>query len=303
MSETPLRVRDDGSFTLVQLTDTHWHNGEPEDLATRALIETVLDAEQPDFVVITGDLIGGDECLDAATALTELTRPIVSRELPWAAVWGNHDEEANLSRLELMNVLTSLPGCLASRGPENVSGVGNYHLTVHDRSDEPAWNLLFLDSNAYAEDGLNGYGWIRHDQIAWFLETLRQLRQTQGQHPALCFFHIPLPEVHELWGTGRCLGTKHEHICAPELNTGFFSAMHQSGDVIGAFYGHDHVNDYIGELYGIRLGYGRASGYGTYGKEGFERGARVIRFRAGERSFTSWIRLADGTRLEQEPQS
>jgi hypothetical protein len=63
------------------------------------------------------------------------------------------------------------------------------------------------------------------------------------------------------------------------------------GDVMGTFAGHDHLNDYIGELHGIRLGYGRATGYNTYGKEGFPRGARVIQLFEGERRFDTWIRL------------
>ena len=67
------------------------------------------------------------------------------------------------------------------------------------------------------------------------------------------------------------------------------------GDVVGTFVGHDHINDYWGELFGIRLCYGRASGYNTYGKEGFNHGARVIRLTKGERQFESWLRLDDGS--------
>lgn len=66
-------------------------------------------------------------------------------------------------------------------------------------------------------------------------------------------------------------------MCCPKINTGLFAAMHLAGNVRGVFAGHDHVNDYEGMLYGVRLCYGRATGYNTYGKDAFQRGARVIR--------------------------
>jgi hypothetical protein len=42
---------------------------------------------------------------------------------------------------------------------------------------------------------------------------------------------------------------------------------------------------------------GRATGYNSYGKDEFPRGARIIRLEEGEHSFKSWIRLDDETKL------
>ena len=80
----------------------------------------------------------------------------------------------------------------------------------------------------------------------------------------------------------------------PALNSGFFAALVEAGDVMGAFCGHDHVNDYEGELFGVRLAYGRATGFAEYGREGFPRGARVIRLYEGRRRFDTWVRLEGG---------
>ena len=109
--------------------------------------------------------------------------------------------------------------------------------------------------------------------------------------PALAFFHIPLPEYNEIWDRQLCEGHKHETICCPNFNSGFFAALRQGGDVLGTFVGHDHVNDFEGELDGIRLCYGRASGFNTYGFPGFERGARVIQLYEGQREFKTWFCL------------
>ena len=54
-----------------------------------------------------------------------------------------------------------------------------------------------------------------------------------------------------------------EKACAPELNTGMFTAMKEAGDVMGMFVGHDHDNDYAVMWKGILLAYGRFTGGNT----------------------------------------
>ena len=95
------------------------------------------------------------------------------------------------------------------------------------------------------------------------------------------------------------LWRKFERVCCPEVNTGLFAAMLERGDVMGTFAGHDHINDYWG-AHGIRLCYGRATGYGTYGREGMLRGARVIRLHEGQRQFDTWITLSDGSQIREQ---
>lgn len=301
-----LRFRDDETFTLVQFTDTHFQNAEPADELTRALMERTLDAERPDLVVLTGDVIAGGECLDPAASWRYAVEPMESRRIPWAAVFGNHDDEGPLTRRQLMDVQRSCAFCLSEPGP--VSGVGNYVLRVFASGGDRTAALLYaLDSNSYSETKLDGYGWIRRDQIAWYLEVSAQLHEEAGELlPALAFFHIPLPEYNEVWDFHPCVGVKYENVCCPKINTGFFAAMHERGDVLGTFVGHDHVNDYAGNLYGIWLCYGRGSGFNTYGRHGFPKGARVIRLYEGTRDFETWLRLDTGERVVQnavhEPQ-
>ena len=308
-----LRFRADGTFTIVQFTDTHVTEGDAPDVQTAALMAAVLDAEQPDLVVLTGDVIDGGRCTDPAASWRRAVTPVTGRGLPWAAVFGNHDDEGSLDRAALMAVQQELPGCLSrepsGRGHATISGVGNYALTVlASAGDKPAAHLYFLDSNAYAETDIGGYGWVRRDQIAWYVMKARTLARPEGTRadgallPALAFFHIPLPEYDEVWELHLCHGVKYEPVCCPAINTGLFAALHEVGDVLGTFVGHDHINDYMGGLHGIRLCYGRATGYNTYGREGFARGARVIRLQEGVRDFTTWLRLDGGEVVTAQPE-
>ena len=305
-----LHFHSDGRFKIVQFTDLHWRNGDEADLRTRAMMERVLDDERPDLVALTGDVVAGGGCDDPAESWRQAAAPMEAREIPWAAVFGNHDDEGCRSRAELMEAQRSCRMCLSEPGPEEVSGVGNYVLRLRSAQDNaPAAALYFLDSNAYAPKGLGTYGWIATDQVAWYRETARALaaeyeggKGDGGKLPALAFFHIPLPEYNDVWEYHPCRGVKYEEVCCPALNTGLFAAMVEAGDVMGTFVGHDHVNDYEGTLYGIRLCYGRGSGYGTYGREGMERGGRVIELREGMRDFSTWLRLADGTTVTKPPE-
>src|SRR5262245_55030760 len=97
-----LRFRRDGSFTIVQLTDVHWSTGRGADLKTRQLVETVLEAERPDLVVLTGDIVSGDSAPDPRTAYAEMAALVEARGVPWAAVFGNHDDEGAATRRDLL---------------------------------------------------------------------------------------------------------------------------------------------------------------------------------------------------------
>lgn len=288
-----LRFRDDGTFTIVQFADMHIHDDEETNRLTLALVEKVLDEVQPDLVVLTGDTIFGSESKSPGEAYLFAVSPFERRGVPWCAVFGNHDDEGSMSRQELMDVWQTCSYNLSEPGPKEVSGVGNYYQLVKGaKTDEPKAVLYFLDSQSYGTEEVGTWGWIKPDQVQWYYQTARLLNHGRSTPlPALAFFHIPLPEYNLVWELGCCDGSKNEEICCPKLNTGMFAAMYEAGDVMGVFVGHDHVNDFAGELYGIRLCFGRGTGYGTYGKEGFARGARIIRLYEDKRDFTTWVTL------------
>lgn len=309
----PLRFREDGSFTIVQFTDIHWKDGSAPDLRSRAVMDTVLEAERPDLVVFTGDTIyngynapGEAVCRDPLQALKDAVDAVESRAVPWAYIFGNHDTESLISREELMEAVLAMKHTVTAAPPEPELGVGNYKLEVAGRDGTPETALFFFDAGVHSPlPSVDGYCWISREQIGWYVRSSRELPGRQGGEgpiPALAFLHIPLPEYKEVWESRTCYGNKFEDVCCPKVNSGLFAAMLEQGNVMGTFAGHDHVNDYWGELHGIRLCYGRATGHHTYGRDGFLRGARIIRLRQGERSFETWLRLEDGSVIREQPE-
>ena len=52
-----LKFRPDGSFKIVTFSDLGLSDNAEDYLQTQGLIETVLNSESPDLVVLTGDIV------------------------------------------------------------------------------------------------------------------------------------------------------------------------------------------------------------------------------------------------------
>lgn len=295
--ERELRFNKDRRFKIVQFTDVHWVYGNDASQEASTLMAEVLDAEKPDLVVLTGDLVYAKP---AGKALQKVLEPILKRGLRFAVTWGNHDDEHDMARAQLSHFIEDLPGNLSST-TEGISGITNYILPIEaSEGDYDAATLYIFDSHSYSNiKGVKGYGWIENDQIEWYKKSSKSFTaKNQGKPlPSLAFFHIPIPEYREAAAsTGNFMvGTRKENVCSPEINTGLGAAMLECGDVMGVFVGHDHVNDYATTWRGILLCYGRFTGGNTvYNNIPGGNGARIIELREGERSFKTWIRLKDG---------
>lgn len=295
-----LKFRADGTFKIVQFTDIHWDNGSSNNERVLGMMADILAKEQPDLVVLTGDIV---TTTPAARGWQAVVQPIIDRKIPWAVTLGNHDDEYDLKRTEIITLLEKLPYSCVEAGPTSLGADGNYILKIESSAARGTVALLYcLDSNAYSTlEGVDGYGWIAFEQVEWFRKQSAEFKKANGDKPvpALAFFHIPVPEYNEVWDSpdSTCIGVKNETVCAPAINTGLFAAMLESKSVLGVFVGHDHDNDFIGSLHGIALSYGRATGFDSYGD--LTRGARVIELLEGKREFVSWIRTENGEVLNQ----
>lgn len=303
-----LKFGEDGKFKIMQMSDIQDYI----DTATKPtlnqktvnLMEAALDTEQPDLVVITGDQIGGNmDSEELQSLITQIAQPFEERQIPWLVTFGNHDEDATTALSEGWNKIkqlsfyrsfkyninrASMSGVqgFKSNGV-NTIGVGDMYQLIYDKEGKtPIYNIWALDSNAYADSttGIGGYDWIRPEQIQWYTETSKQLEAKYGNKiNSLMFFHIPTPEWGDMWDNKDefgVVGEKNEEECPADVNSGMFTAALARGDVKGMFVGHDHVNDYTGNYYGIQLGYDANVGYQTYGLGGTDndrlRGVRVF---------------------------
>ena len=179
--ENVLKFRSDYRFKIVQFTDIHWHNGEAPDKQSAALMKQVMKAESPDLVVLTGDILAGGGCDAAADSLRQVIKIVESGGVPWAAVLGNHDDEGNADRHELMAVMQESTLSLAQPGPAEVPGVGNYILPIQSAEGSVTTAILyFIDSGSYAQTDIGGYDWIKREQITWYLQESAKITAASG---------------------------------------------------------------------------------------------------------------------------
>lgn len=293
-----LKFAGDGSFKIVQFTDTHIRTTLPEDaVSVYALMDEVIANENPDLVVLTGDNVTVNPC---RPEIVKLIKFLDSKKIPWCAVFGNHDAQQELSRAEMSALYASAKYSLNTLNEDGE--LADMELKVGDGE----FYVYCLDSHAYSTVlGEECYDWFAPSQVQWVRDRCRTRMSPDGSvAPALAFFHIPLCEYVDAWapkenpriGASKgapCLGIRGETICCGGLNTGMFAAMREGGSVIGISAGHDHDNDFIAVYRGIALCYGRCSGYGSVYNH-LPHGARVFVAHQGERGFETWIREEGG---------
>jgi predicted MPP superfamily phosphohydrolase len=288
-----LRFNSSGYFKIVQFADIQ--DGPNTDERTLNLMNKILDSEHPNLVVLSGDNTDG-KCKSAGDikkAISNIAEPMESRKIPWAVVFGNHDDEHGImNKEEMMNYYMSFKYNISEIGYKTEDRIGNYNLLIYDsKEDIPQSNIYLLDSGKYSDLSSGDYAYINLNQIAWYKNTSKTLKQKYNRLiPSLMFFHIPLPEFYKAWKTGFIDGERLESESCPKINSKLFDALVKNGDVKGIFVGHDHINSYCASLKGIRLGYARSAGYGTYGKKDVPRGSRVFLIKENDpASFKTWM--------------
>ncbi len=302
-----------GKFKILILSDLQDTN-EPQQ-ETTDMITSAIGKTEPDLIVLLGDNIAGwwkgvdktqtDEAIDS------VAEPIEASGIPFALVFGNHDHEGLASEENgyeeeaakeyILHRFQNYSNCLAIEG-EEMTGVGNYNLTIKDSAGEKdIFNLWFMDSNPYTpEEEGGGYGYVHEDQTEWYQRVSNELKEQNGgvPMPSLLFQHIIVPEVYEMLtevpeGTEGAVrgngghedkyyiandeyiyqGEVNEGPCPPNVNHGQFESWVEQSDIIGAFFGHDHTNDFAGEYQGIKLVACPETGFYSYGDQ---HGVRTI---------------------------
>ncbi len=287
-----LKFKKDKTFKIAQFTDIHWDNGSENCSKTIEAISTVLSTENPDLVVLTGDIVTD---IPAKEGWQALAVPFIQTKTPWTVTLGNHDAEPGISREEIFDLLEMMPYFVGRKGPK-LTGCGNYTLEIEgSKSERTAAVLYCFDSNAYSTNRkASAYDWVHFDQIDWYRnESRRFTAANKGLPiPSLAFFHIPLVEYNFIKDKEATIGERREGVASAGLNSGLFTSFFEMKDVMGVFVGHNHGNNYIGIHKNIALAFGQVTGADAYGK--LPRGGRIIQLIEGGYQFDSWIRTKEG---------
>ena len=263
-----IKFNSNGKLKILHITDTHLklnHNFDP----TIRLVERACDAEKPDIVMLTGDIVFNCEnAEDTKKMINALMNIFDSRGIPVAVTFGNHDsEQGAMTREELMAYYNTFSCSVSVDDGEALSGCGTYNIPVLSSDGKKVnFNLWVFDSGDYDEEGR--YSCVKPDQIEWYKQTSDKLKaQNNGESVnSLVFQHIIVGEIYDalkktdswksysykhLYNEGEYYmfdpdrvnyGTIRETPCPGYENFGQFDAMVEQGDVLAMFTGHDHTN-------------------------------------------------------------
>ena len=261
--------------------------------------------EKPDLVVLMGDNASGENEIEIEKTLLRMTRPYLDYDIPFSFILGNHDLQGNIKDIKTMyDIYRKIPGCLMP-DEKDINSYGDFNITIKsENEDKDAFNLWFIYSGDAAEKKYHStYDFVKTEQLEMYKQKAEELKKKNGGtvHSVL-FQHIPVPEVFDLlvkktalsfWTDateglgykkneyyalkkdGTVEGYMGEVPCSPEYNNGEFAAWKETGDIVAAFFGHDHMNDFIGMTDGIILGQCKTSGFRVYG-DGLMQGVRIL---------------------------
>ncbi|PYI23918.1 Metallo-dependent phosphatase [Aspergillus violaceofuscus CBS 115571] len=292
-SETRLQFTSDGTFQLSIFEDLHYGEAEDttwgpiQDVESTAVINTILDNENPDLVILNGDLITGDNTFlaNATDYIDEIVAPLVERQLLWASTYGNHDSDYNLSRSAILEREQSYSNSLTqSMVTGKLAGVSNYYLPVYPSNSSattPALIIWFFDSRGgnYFQELENG-----SEVVEWFTQTNADLTEQYGKViPSIAFYHIPVNAMLAFQNQGVDAHSE------PGINADV--PLDQQGEASGQ--GELPGMNLTGN--GLNLCFGRHTGYGGYGS--WTRGSRQILLDETTLAteIATWIRLEDGS--------
>ncbi|KAL0571027.1 hypothetical protein V5O48_010934 [Marasmius crinis-equi] len=211
LDKPKLTFRPDGTFKVTVFSDLHygenpWDSWGPEqDANSTRLMKTVLPDERPDYVVLNGDLITGENTFreNSTTLIDEIVAPLNAAKIPFSSTHGNHDNNPNITHLEEIEREQKVaPLSYTRKGPPGVGGEGgpgNYWVPIYARHTDtaPALVLWFFDSRGGFSPGADSVAvpdWVDESVAGWVANETEMMNAVWGpaeQRGALAFVHIP----------------------------------------------------------------------------------------------------------------
>lgn len=278
-NKTKLTFGDDGEFRVMCLGDLHLRNGQTDSVLKN--LKIMVEKENPDLVILLGDIVT-DRTIPNKQIFKSVVSKVVNyleeKGIYWMHVFGNHDCENAVSIANQQAAYESYEYCLSKAGDADLHGVGNYVVPIYGADGTVKFALWGMDSGNYMtadevaelfpmkQSSFPGfttlnktqYDYVHYDQIEWYLQVSRMLQEANNGNlvPGLMSMHIPLQEIYTGWINRQGLewtGSKNEEVSAGCYNSGFFEAMRYRGDIQSVVFGHDHDNDYMVKVGGIKL--------------------------------------------------
>lgn len=285
----------DRDFLILNLTDPQLGNEEWDENHKNykiliTTIRTLIEHTRPDLITVSGDLAWAG-CTKAYQMLADF---LDSFKIPWAPVWGNHDNQNGPESVDAVaDMYLTHEYCVYEKGDPSL-GNGNYVIAVEENGDVVE-GVIMMDSHdrmPYTDaDGNTSSAWAKltPEQITWYREQVKELEKL-GCKDTTMIMHIPLYAYRDAWSAafkegldpnkitveescgGDCwndgyrdsYGVRYEGIASYPADEGAFDVMLELGSTKHILCGHDHVNNFVINYKGVKFVYCLKTGAGCY---------------------------------------
>lgn len=303
-----LRFSDDGTFKILVLSDTQDDQAPAYDMInciTLAIKEAEPDLIVFDGDLVEDSRIGdigidgeplregvvvknlkGDVDIEKTLANIKIGAGAVldvfeKSGIPFALAQGNNDHKCSISNKDWLDIYSQYGNCLAADESDDADDRIDYHLEIKGKSGKSVFNIWMIDS---------GRGGVNGDQIEWYKNKAADLKAANNGEclPAILFQHIPTADIGNLFEECKMYDEgatakdfkfyrlnkeiasgRNFYAYVPGQTSDEFKAWKETGDVIGAFFGHQHVDGFSGSVDGIELGFVYGSEFAKPGPYGY----------------------------------
>ncbi len=301
-----------GKFRIMQVSD-------PQDLqyirpTMVRMLNMAYDSLKPDLIVLTGDNILGNHLCDARigsrlvvkdkageaeamrVAIDKLIAPIEERKIPFAMIYGNHDDRNRLTKEEQADYYRAYSCNIGLDGTDS-GDCDTYNIPIYSEDGEKVkFNIWMLDSAWHDKEEDKCYEYVKPQAIEWYRKKSAELKaENDGiPVPSLMFQHIPMLEILELveecskddfgavpGSDGKYFklkadvgGVMGEYPCTVSDKNGQLDAIKECGDVKAVVFGHDHTNCFEGVVDGVNFVQTSCASFRCYGDR--TRGVRLF---------------------------
>lgn len=290
------------NITDPQLGSAEWAEGHKNRAILIRTVRELISRTKPSLITVTGDISWAGDT-PAYKAFADF---IDSFNIPWAPVWGNHDNQNGPEFVDsIADMYLGYKNCVYEKG-DSALGNGNYVIAIEENG-KTVEGVIMMDShdraNIINSDGEEVSVWAKlfPEQLEWYREQNEALK-ARGCTDTSLFVHIPLYAYRQAWkaafrddldpckigvdesygescwndGYKDSWGVHREDVASHPVEDGALGFILEGGTTKHVFAGHEHINNFSINYKGVRLTYTLKAGAGCYWNQELN-GGTVIR--------------------------
>ncbi len=306
-----IKFKPNGKLKILQVSDA-----QDLHIVRRSMIRMLnaaYDYLKPDLVLLTGDNVLGNHINDSVIGTRQVVKtrekslmrlekaidyvvaPIEERHIPFAVLFGNHDDMNEFSKEEQAEIYMRYSCCLGF-GDGSSPDRDTYNIPIYDSKGEKiVSNIFMMCSCGHTNGGKDGFEYVPKESVEWYINKSDELQKLSGgKIKSLMFQHIPFPQILRLvkesddkdpkairangkkyvLDTKYARGTLGEYPCVCEEDFGQFDVIKKRRDISAVCFGHDHMNSFTGRIDGVNIVQTSCASFRCYGND--QRGVRLF---------------------------